>query len=267
LLAVMVIALLAFTNTLGLRYGKVIQNVFTVAKTSALGGLILLGIFVARNAGALHANFSQAWTVVGVDRLAGNLDATSAFGLFVAICLSQTGSLCSADSWHNIAFAASEVRNSERNVTRAMVIASSVVIGLYVLANVAYLFTLPLETIQHAPSDRVGTATLNAIQPGFGTWAMAAAIMVSTFGCINALTLTGARVYCVMARQGLFFPFAGKLNRANVPATSLVLQGIWAVLLVLPRTYDPVTRVWGNLYSNLLEYVISAALITAGISR
>ena len=101
---------------------------------------------------------------------------------------------------------------------------------------------------------------------------MAAAIMVSTFGTINALTLTGARVYYAMARQRLFFPFAGKLNSASVPASSLRLQGLWAALLVLPRTYDPATQSWGNLYSNLLEYVISAALIfyvltVAGVFR
>lgn len=101
---------------------------------------------------------------------------------------------------------------------------------------------------------------------------MAAAIMISTFGCINALTLTGARVYYAMARQQLFFPFAGRLNRANVPAGSLRLQGLWAALLVLPRVYNPATHSWGNLYSNLLEYVISAALIfyvltVAGVFR
>jgi len=90
---------------------------------------------------------------------------------------------------------------------------------------------------------------------------MAAAIMISTFGCINALILTGARVYYAMARQKLFFRFAGTLNAAKVPASSLTLQALWASLLVLPRTYDPSTEAWGNVYSNLLEYVISAALI------
>lgn len=272
LLAIGVISLLTFGNTLGLRYGKVIQNVFTVAKTGALGGLIILGILFGRNAGALHANFGDTWHARGVDSLGGGLTATTTLGLFVAICLSQTGSLFSADSWHNIAFAAGEVKRPERNVTLAMVIGTSVVIGLYLLANVAYLVTLPLDAIQHAPADRVGTATLRAIFPGVGTSVMAAAIMVSTFGTINALTLTGARVYYAMARQRLFFPFAGKLNAANVPASSLKLQGLWAAFLVLPRTYDPATQTWGNLYSNLLEYVISAALIfyvltVAGVFR
>ena len=271
-LAVGVIVFLTLSNTLGLRYGKLIQNTFTVAKTGALGALIVLGIFYGHNAAAISANFGSAWHPRGIATLSAGLDATTAFGLFVAICLSQTGSLFSADSWHNIAFAAPEVKRAERNVTRAMVIGATLVIALYLLANVAYLVTLPLEAIQTAPADRVGTATLRAMFPGLGSGLMAAAIMISTFGTINALTLTGARVYYAMARQRLFLPFAGKLNAANVPASSLRLQGLWAALLVLPRTYNPVTQTWGNLYSNLLEYVISAALIfyvltVAGVFR
>jgi basic amino acid/polyamine antiporter, APA family len=261
LLAIAVIVLLTFSNTLGLRYGKLIQNVFTVAKTGALGGLIALGIFYGRNASALSANFASPWKAHGVNSLGRGLDATTAIGLFVAICLSQTGSLFSADSWHNIAFAATEVKRAERNVTLAMVVGTTIVIVLYLLANVAYLVTLPLAAVQHAPADRVGTATLRAIFPTAGAGIMAAAIMISTFGTINALTLTGARVYYAMAGQKLFFRFAGKLNAARVPAASLTLQGLWAAVLVLPRVYDPATQSWGNLYSNLLDYVISAALI------
>jgi len=272
LLAVGVIVLLTLSNTLGLRYGRLIQNIFTVAKTGALGSLILLGIFYGRNETAVSANFRSPWHPHGTEFLSAGLNATTALGLFVALCLSQTGSLFSADSWHNIAFAAGEVKKAERNVTLAMVIGATLVIALYLLANVAYLVTLPLEAIQTAPADRVGTATLRAMFPGVGSVLMAVAIMISTFGTINALTLTGARVYYAMARQRLFLPFVGKLNPVNVPASSLKLQGLWAALLVLPRTYNPTTQTWGNLYSSLLEYVISAALIfyvltVAGVFR
>lgn len=260
-IAIIVVALLTFTNTRGLRYGKTIQNVFTVAKIGALIGLIVLGILVGRNATALHLNFANPWHARGVEPVSTGLDATTMFGLFIAICLSQTGSLFSADSWHNIAFAAGEVKRPERNVTLAMVIGTVIVIALYLLANVAYLFTLPLQAIQHAPADRVGSATLKAIFPNLGAPMMAGAIMVSTFGTINALILTGARAYYAMAKQGLFFAFGNKLNRARVPAASLWVQALWAMLLVLPRTYNPATGQWGNLYSNLLDYVISAALI------
>ena len=144
--------------------------------------------------------------------------------------------------------------------------------ALYLLANVAYLVTLPLSAIQHAPSDRVATATLETIVPGLGATLMAAAILISTFGCNNGLILAGARAYYAMARDGLFFKRVGELNPAKVPAAGLVLQGVWSVLLVLPRTFDPATGRYGNLYGNLLDYVISAALIfyiltIAGIFR
>jgi basic amino acid/polyamine antiporter, APA family len=146
-------------------------------------------------------------------------------------------------------------------VTRSMVIGTTAVIVIYLLANVAYLVTLPLEAIQHAPSDRVGTAVLQAIFPGLGTSLMAVAIMISTFGCVNALTLAGARAYYAMARDGLFFRQAGRLNAARVPGWSLVVQGLWAALLVLPRTYNTASGRYGNLYGNLLDYVVSAALL------
>ena len=89
---------------------------------------------------------------------------------------------------------------------------------------------------------------------------MAAVIMVSTFGCINSLVLAGPRAYYAMARDKLFFPAAGHLNRARVPGWSLAMQGTSAGLLVLLTTYSPATG-YGNLYSDLLDYIISAALL------
>src|SRR6185295_17679150 len=85
--------------------------------------------------------------------------------------------------------------------------------------------------------------------------------MISTFGCNNGLILAGARAYYAMARDGLFFRSAGRLNAMKVPEWGLLLQGGWAAALVLPRTYNSATGTYGNLYSNLLDYVISAALI------
>jgi len=143
----------------------------------------------------------------------------------------------------------------------ALALGTIIVIGLYLLANVAYLVTLPFEAIQHAPADRVATATLNAIFPGAGAVIMAIAIVISTFGCNNGLILAGARAYYAMARDGLFFRSVAQLNDAKVPAWGLVWQGVWASFLVLPRTYNATTGAYGNLYSNLLDYVISAALI------
>src|SRR5205823_4763148 len=172
-----------------------------------------------------------------------------------------SGSMFSADAWHDVTFIAAEVRDPRKNLPLAMAVGCTVVVGLYLLANVAYIVVLPLNSIQHAPGDRVATAVLERIVPGYGPVLMALAIMISTFGCVNSLVLAGARAYYAMAKDKLFFARAGTLNRAKVPGWSLLVQGIWSAALVLPRTYDPSTGQYGNLYSNLLDYVISAALL------
>ncbi|MGA2629058.1 MAG: amino acid permease [Terriglobia bacterium] len=261
LLAVLSILLLTWTNARGLVYGKIVQNVFTTAKTGALVAIIVAGIFVGRSASAVAANFSDLWTPRGYSPIVPGLDAGTLFGVIVAIAVTQTGSLFAADSWHDVTFAADEVKNPQRTLPLALGIGCAVVTLLYVLVNLAYLMALPLAGIQQAPSDRVATAALQAIFPGTGTVLMALAIMVSTFGCNNTLILAGARAYYAMARDGLFFKSAGRLNKAHVPGRSLLAQGIWSCLLVLPRTFNPATGKYGSLYSNLLDYVISAALI------
>lgn len=261
LLAIVIIALLTWSNSRGLRTGKIVQNVFTIAKTGALAALIIIGLTLGWNAGAIHANFGDLWTARGFNPIAAGVNAATTFGLFIALCVAQPGSLFSADSWHNITFTAGEVKNPKRNLPLSLLLGTSMVIGLYILANLAYLATLPFAAIQNAPADRVATAALQVIFPGLGTKLMAAAIMVSTFGCINALALAGARAYFAMAQDRLFFKKAGTLNEAKVPGFALLAQGIWAAILVLPRTFDAATGKYGNLYSNLLDYVISAALL------
>jgi len=272
LVAIAIIVLLTWTNTRGLEYGKIIQNVFTTAKTGALVGLILVGVLLGWNHAAVADNFGNLWTPRPAGDIVPGLSAATAFGLFIAVCVSQTGSLFSADAWNNITFTAGEVKDPRRNIPLSLALGTFIVIGLYLLANVAYLATLPFEQVQHAPGDRVATATLNAIFPGLGGTIMAIGIMISTFGCCNGLILAGARAYYAMARDGLFFRVSGQLNDKKVPAWGLALEGLWAAFLVLPRTYNTATRTYGNLYNDLLAYVISAALIfyiltIAGIFR
>src|SRR2546421_4004306 len=260
------IAFLTFTNTRGLEVGKLIQNVFTTAKTGALIALIVLGIIVGLRSGAGTENFQHFWTLRGnLQDVGAGLTAATAFGLFVGICVAQTNSLFSADAWNNITFTAGEVVNPRRNVPLSLALGTFLVIGLYLLANVAYLATLPFSAIQNAPSDRVASETANVIFPGAGATIMAVAIMISTFGCNNGLILARARAFYAMARDGLFFRRGRQLNKYHAPAWGLIIQGIWAGALVLPRTVktDATGAVsgYGNLYGNLLDYVISAALI------
>src|ERR1700720_721948 len=255
------IALLTFMNTRGLKLGKLVQNVFTTAKTGALIALIMLGIIVGVRSGAGAANFSDFWSLRGnLQDVGQGLTAATAFGLFVGICVAQTNSLFSADAWNNITFTAGEVKDPRRNIPLSLALGTILVIGLYLLANVAYLAALPFTAIQNAPSDRVAVAAANVIFPGAGATIMAVAIMISTFGCNNGLILAGARAYYAMAQDGLFFRRSGELNHKHVPAWGLIVQGIWAALLVLPRTINK-DGSFGSLYNDLLTYVISAALI------
>lgn len=263
LLGIVMIVLLTLLNTRGLNLGKMIQNVFTFAKTGSLVALIVLGIIVGLVSypEIAAANFSDLWTVRGnLQDVGHGLTAVAAFGLFVGICVAQTNSLFSADAWHNVTFTAGEVKNPKRNLPLSLLLGTGGVILLYLLANIAYLTTLRFEDIQTVPSDRVGSATAEVIFPGAGAALMAVAIMISTFGCNNGLIFAGPRAYFAMAKDGLFFTAAGQLNKFHVPAWALVIQGILACLYVLPRTVRA-DGSYGSLYNDLLTYVISAALI------
>ena len=275
LVGVLMIVFLTFINTLGVRLGKLIQNIFTSAKTLSLVGLILLGVFVGRNAAAISENFSHLWAIRGAQPIEPGANflrsfvptitaASGAFGLFVAFGVAQVGSLFSADAWNNIGFTAAEVKNPKRDVALSMAFGTIIVITLYCLANLAYLCTLPLAQIQNAPDDRVASAALNAVFGPAGAMIMAGAIIISTFGCNNGLILAGARVSYAMAKDGLFFRSTGSLNKKGVPGSALVYQGIWVIVLILLRTrhVDAAGMVtYGNLYSDLLDYVVFSVLI------
>jgi APA family basic amino acid/polyamine antiporter len=280
LLAIGLIVLLTWVNTRGLEVGKLIQNGFTLTKTLSLLGLVLLGAFLGSNADAIARNFTDAWTPVKASPIQPDLPffpiasaAGGPLGLLIALCVAQVGSLFSADSWNSVTLTGEEVKDPKRNLPLSLALGTWLVITLYILANVVYLLVLPIEKIQGAPEDRVGTAALEAIFGSTGEVIMAIAIILSTFGCNNGLVLAGARVYYAMARDGLFFRAIATVNRKHVPARALWLQCAWASFLVLPRTrlrnaagaplIDTGTgfELYGNLYSNLLDYVIFSVLI------
>ncbi len=255
------VAFVTWTNSRGLKYGKGMQNVFTSMKIGTLVGVILIGCLLGWNALVVHGNFGHAWTPVGVLPPAEGISPLSGFGIFVGLCTAQIGSLFAADAWNNITFTAGEVRDPARNVPLSLALGTVMVIVLYILANFAYTVVLPFAQIQNAPSDRVAAAVFEVIFPGIGATIIAVAIMISAFGCMNGMILAGARAYFAMALDGVFFKRAGDLNDARVPSSALKMQAMWVAVLVLIRTYNPATNSYGNLYSNLLDYVVSAALI------
>ncbi len=278
LVGILSILLLTWTNTRGIRLGKLIQNSLTAVKTLSLAAVILVGFLVGRNAEVIAANFRDLWgTAAATASVRSDLSfvpavsaAGGALGLLVAFCVAQVGSLFSSDAWNNVGFAAGEVKAPRRTIPLAMALGTGIVTLLYFLANVSYVSVLPLSAIQQAPDDRVGTAFLGILFGPWGATLMAGAIVISTFGCNNGLILAGARVYYAMARDRLFFRPVGRLNERHVPAMGLWWQGIWASLLILPRTRlgagpEGAER-YGNLYGNLLDYVVFAVLIFYGLT-
>jgi APA family basic amino acid/polyamine antiporter len=222
------------------RTGARVQNTFTFLKVGALLGLVFLGLALGRNPQAIAENFGHFWV---------NADWT--FATIRVVGVAMVGSLFAAVAWENVTFTAGEIRNPRRNLPVALAIGVAVVSVLYIACNFVYLGALPLAAIQHAPEDRVATAAASVILGPVAVQVMAAAIMVSTFGCLNGMILAGARVYYAMALDGLFFKPVAKLDeRRHTPVVSLAVQCAWACLLTLTGTY-----------SDLLDYVIFAVML------
>lgn len=240
LLAIAVIVILSLINARGLRTGAAVQNVFTFAKTAALFALVVFGFLPGGSHPGAAVNYTNFWANAGWNPHTVRL---------VGVAL--VGALFSSDAWNNVTFTAGEVRNPRRNLPLSLAFGVGIVSFLYITCNFGYLNLLPLDAIQHAPDDRVGTAAAAVIFGPVAVKLMAAAIMISTFGCANGLILAGARVYYAMGLDGVFFRRAGTLSpRTHAPVFSLGLQCIWTCLLTLSGTY-----------SDLLDYVTFAVLI------
>ena len=267
LTGILIVLLLTGINIFGVRLGALVQNVFTTAKTAALLGLVILGFCLGRKPAAMAANFGHnfwqgaSWHTLHPVQV-GVGGPIAMVGLLAVIAVVQTGSLFSADAWNNVTFTAGEIRNPKRNLPLSLVLGTAIVITLFIAANFVYLFALPLlgdphgttvfaRGIQYAAEDRVATAALEQIFQNSGAYLMAAAILISTFGCANGMILAGARVYYAMSNDGLFFKPTSKLHpRYKTPVAALVIQAVWTCFLCLTGSY-----------SQLLDYIICTELI------
>jgi len=253
-------------NIFGLKTGALIQNVFTIAKASALFGLVVLGLAIGRNATAIAANFTDFWRNAGWHAhhavQVGVGGPVAIVGTLTIIAVAQVGSLFSADAWNNVTFTAGEVKNPSRNLPLSLALGTGVVILLYIAANFIYLMVLPLNGdpaglttlargIKYAAEDRVGSAVMFQMFGQMGGAAMAIAILLSSFGCNNGLILAGARVYYAMAKDKLFFRKVANLHpKYKTPVASLMVQMVWTCILCLSGSYN-----------QLLDYIIFAVLV------
>lgn len=244
LVAIFIIVLLTYINSRGVKEGKFIQTLFTSAKLLALFGLIVFGFLLVKES-FWAENWKTGFTPMqdfGQKDTAGQLHPTmwagiSGSALMGAIAASMVGSIFSSDAWNNVTFIAGEMKNPKRNIGMSLFLGTLIVTVIYVSANLMYLNVLPLNELAFPADDRVAVAAANKIFPDFGTYLIAALIMVSTFGCNNGLILAGARVYYTMAKDGLFFKQVGDLNKNAVPQVALWIQCIAASLWSLSGKY------------------------------
>ncbi|HVW09350.1 MAG TPA: amino acid permease [Bryobacteraceae bacterium] len=240
LLAIAIVMGLTVVNTGGIRTGAIVQNVFTAAKVISLLGLAALGFVLGRNPEAITANFHNFWR-----------GASWNWSVVALVGTAMVGPLFASDAWNNVTFTAGEVRNPKRDLPLSLGLGVGVVSALYLACNFVYLSVLTLGQIQTAPEDRVATVVVAVMFGPVATKIMAAAIMIATFGCVNGLVLSGARVYYTMAQDGLFFRRAGELNaETHAPDFALYIQCGWTILLTL-----------SGQYGDLLDYVIFAVLL------
>lgn len=243
-LAIAMIAFLTYTNTKGVKGGKIIQSTFTVTKLVSLFGLIVFGFLLSKESfwnenwqtGLFAMQDLGAKDAAGILQPAGWQPITGAV-LIGAVAAAMVGSIFSSDSWNNVTFIAGEIKNPQRNIGLSLFFGTLIVTLIYVTANLMYLHVLPLQQIAYAENDRVAVTAANAIFGNAGTIVIAVMIMISTFGCNNGLILAGARVYYTMAKDGLFFKKTGELNKNAVPEYALWLQCLVAGILCLSGKY------------------------------
>ena len=269
LLAILSVVFLTWINTRGLSLGKIVQNIFTVAKIASLAGIVLLGLFFSTQI-ARQANFTGFWRNAGLSLMHPYPPDNSQWmiGTITLIGVAMVGSLFSMDAWGCVTFTSSEVKNPGRNLPLSLAFGTGLVVLLYMLANVAYLRVLPVtgdpngatvvaRGIEYAADGRVATAVTNVVFGPVGAVLMALAILVSTFGCNNGLILSGARIYYAMSKDGLFFRAVGSVNKNHVPAVALAVQCVWAAVLCLSGTYGQLLD--AVIFAELIFYILTLA--------
>jgi basic amino acid/polyamine antiporter, APA family len=242
--AISVLMTLTAYNCFGLKQGAMLQNIFTVLKVAAVLGLIAIGFFGVHGQLPTPEQWSFSFT------------ETPVLPLFCAFAVSSVGSLFSSDSWNNVTFMGAEIHEPEKNLPRALIYGPLLVLGLYLLVNIAYLNMIPFSALQHASEDRVATTALTHILGAQGAAVMASVILISTFGCLNGFVLAGARAYYSMAKDGLFFKsFAYVHPQSHTPVVSLLGQGVFACVLAVSGSYGQLLDY--TIFTNLLFYALT----------
>ncbi len=260
ILAALLIVILTGANLKGISFAAIIQNVFTVTKIGAILLIVIIGLYVGISNEWIHFSnfFAEGNTINPITQQVEIVSTPTLLSLFGAAMI---GPLFSSSAWNNVTFASQDFEHPQKTIAKGLVYGSALVCGLYVLTNIAYLGILPLQGdpngstsylrgIMFASQDRLGSAALQTVLGNVGALVMAVLIMISTFGCNNGIILAGGRLFEAMAHDKLFFKQAAQVNKNNAPAYSLIIQGIWAILLCFSGSYN-----------KLLDFTVFAILL------
>ena len=230
LTTIALVLFLTAMNYFGVKFGNAIAIIFSGLKIGVLIALVVLAFTLGH--GSL-GNFTES-----IPAAAGS---PSVFLMFI---MAMAGAFWAYDAWINITFMSGEIKNVQKNLPRAMAITVLVVIAVYVLINLAYIYIIPVPEMaaKYSESYLVAVDTAASFLGKWGAAAIAVAIMISTFGAVNSIAMTSARVYFAMAREKLFFRRLGNVHpRYRTPGAALVVQGAWASILVFSGTFDQLT--------------------------
>ncbi len=260
ILAALLIVILTGANLKGISFAAIIQNVFTMTKIGAILLIVIIGLYVGISNEWIHFSnfFAEGNTINPITQQVEIVSTPTLLSLFGAAMI---GPLFSSSAWNNVTFASQDFEHPQKTIAKGLVYGSALVCGLYVLTNIAYLGILPLQGdpngstsylrgIMFASQDRLGSAALQTVLGNVGALVMAVLIMISTFGCNNGIILAGGRLFEAMAHDKLFFKQAAQVNKNNAPAYSLIIQGIWAILLCFSGSYN-----------KLLDFTVFAILL------
>jgi APA family basic amino acid/polyamine antiporter len=223
--AMITIAVVAFINVRGVKFGGWVMNIFTTAKVVALVGLIIAAVVSAKGS---TANFLPWWT--------DNWDAnyTAAFGL------AMISALWAYDGWIDVSLAAGEFKNPQRNVPLSLLFGTLAVIVIYISANLAYAYIIPLH--QMAGSSRVAADVASTVFGPIGASLIVFGIMCSTFGATNGMLLAGPRSIYAGGIDGTFAKAFGRVHpQTHSPYVAIITLGVWGSILCLSGTYDQIT--------------------------
>lgn len=238
--AILCIAVLTAVNIRGVRSGAMVQNVFTFLKIAAI--LVLIGAALLFGSGS-WSHFRPL--------LQPRVPTAAGMTLFAALAVALSKALFAYDSWNSVTFVAEEIREPRKNLPRAMVLGAGGVTLIYCLTTMAYLYIVPIDRMAGLLENRIGAAVAEGVMGQAGLIFITAAILISTFGCVNGLILAGPRLYFAMGRDGLFFRRTADIHpRYKTPHAALVFQAVWSCVLVLTGSYN-----------DLLTYTTFASLL------